>query len=144
MGNARELLANAVNNLISVGKTSHRKIVANGGPSNGPLGRLRNQEDDVGIDTLDRLATATGLQPWQLLHPQGHKAQTTGELSEEALAIARALDRLQDDPRRRDFALRLCEIAVSGSPPSSPAQMLSWVAEVGTQLLPSVEHEPSP
>jgi transcriptional regulator with XRE-family HTH domain len=44
-------------------------LVARGVLSNGTLGRIANSEVNLGIDHLEPLANAYGVEPWQLLDP---------------------------------------------------------------------------
>lgn len=44
-------------------------LVKKGAPSRGTLDRITRCEVDLGIDKLEPLAAAFGIEPWQLLHP---------------------------------------------------------------------------
>lgn len=114
-------MAERLNQLIAEGKTSHRKIVAAGGAANGQLGRVRNAEDNVGIDILDRLAEVFGMEPWQLLHPNPDQIPN---LPEEIQGIADAIARIPGDLQRAQALARAYRAAFQpGRPEDAPAEV---------------------
>lgn len=67
-----------------------RSITKAGGGSNGTLGRLQLAKTAANIDTLEQLAAAFHIEPWQLLHPN---IEVTPRLKESAV-----FSRVQDWP----------------------------------------------
>lgn len=67
----RDILAANINALIDDNDDfkSPAKLVEASGVSNGTLGRIRNAEIATTVDQLGRLATAFGVEPWELLVP---------------------------------------------------------------------------
>jgi transcriptional regulator with XRE-family HTH domain len=51
------------------GKSAQGKFLKDTGCGNGTVTRIKNQRTSVGIETLDKIATAYGLQAWHLLVP---------------------------------------------------------------------------
>ena len=68
------------------------KITARSGVSNGTLDRIRRAAVSTRVDELERLGKAFGMEPWELLRPQGH-----AKLSPLALLLAAHLDRTAQD-----------------------------------------------
>jgi transcriptional regulator with XRE-family HTH domain len=68
------------------------KITARSGVTNGTLDRIRRAVVSTRVDELEKLGKAFGLEPWELLRPQGHAA-----LSPLALQLAAHLDRHATD-----------------------------------------------
>jgi transcriptional regulator with XRE-family HTH domain len=68
------------------------KITARCGVTNGTLDRIRRAVVSTRVDELDRLARAFGIEPWELLRPNGH-----ARLSPLALRLATHLDRSAQD-----------------------------------------------
>ena len=68
---ARQILASSFKKLRAATPTLRepKQIVAAGILTNGAIGRICNAETNVGIDVLDQIAAAYGLEPWQLLMP---------------------------------------------------------------------------
>ena len=84
-----------------------------------PLKTAQNVEkksNAANLDTLQTIAEACGMEPWQLLHSQGKNATTLDELSSEALRLARRIDALKSDPDRRRVALATMEYLLFSSP----------------------------
>ena len=67
----RDVLSNNFNKLRKANPSLKNldHIVSKGAPSRGTLDRITRGEVDVGIDKLEPLASAFGIEPWQLLHP---------------------------------------------------------------------------
>lgn len=109
MRRARDLLADTVNRLVRTGRTTAARLVEKRIASNGAIGRIRNAQDNTGVDVLDRLADYLGVEPWQLLHPDPRVA----ELSQDAIEIGRQLDTIPDPELRRSIyasMVRLVEL----------------------------------
>jgi transcriptional regulator with XRE-family HTH domain len=68
------------------------KITARCGVTNGTLDRIRRAVVSTRVDELERLARAFGIEPWELLRPNGH-----AKLSPLALQLATHLDRSAQD-----------------------------------------------
>lgn len=80
--------------------------VAKFGP--GTASRLKAQATSVGLDTLDKLAQAFSVEPWQLLVPGFDPDAPPGGAQPSPMArdIAQMLDAIEDDGRRqRAYAL---------------------------------------
>lgn len=96
-----------------------RQIVAAGGGSNGSLDRIYRALTATNVDSLEPLAAAYGLEPWQLLDPSlqvkkgkfGKPVVVTSkpghDLSVNALEIANMFDAMSDG-RKRLKALMIC------------------------------------
>jgi hypothetical protein len=67
----RDLLAQNLNKLMAAtpSLSTPNKLVAEGGGSNGTIDRMRRAAANIGIDYLEPLAEAFGLEPWHLLIP---------------------------------------------------------------------------
>jgi transcriptional regulator with XRE-family HTH domain len=68
------------------------KITARCGVTNGTLDRIRRAVVSTRVDELERLGRAFGVEPWELLRPNGH-----AKLSPLALLLATHLDRTAQD-----------------------------------------------
>lgn len=68
---SRHVLARNLNRLMAAtyALDSNTKVVKRSKLGLGTIGRVRNAEVDATVDTLDKLAEAFGVQPWQLLAP---------------------------------------------------------------------------
>lgn len=96
-----------------------RQIVAAGGGSNGSLDRIYRALTATNVDSLEPLAAAYGLEPWQLLVPElqvkkgkhGKPVVVTSkpglDLSTNALEIATMFDDMRDQRKQRK-ALMIC------------------------------------
>jgi transcriptional regulator with XRE-family HTH domain len=90
------------------------------------INRIVNGELDPTYGLLAKIAQATGMEAWQLLHPQG-KAASVQTFSPEATKIARRLDSILD-PKQREWTLRAAEYAVFSRP--EPQEETGESAEV--------------
>ena len=68
------------------------KITARSGVTNGTLDRIRRAVVSTRVDELEKLGRAFGVEPWELLRPQGPST-----LSPLALMLAEHLDRSAGD-----------------------------------------------
>lgn len=96
------------------------KITARCGVTNGTLDRIRRAVVSTRVDELDRLARAFGIEPWELLRPNGH-----AKLSPLALQLATHLDRTAHDEAAHTAAYAAATavidaLAIRPEPPSAP------------------------
>ena len=96
------------------------KITARCGVTNGTLDRIRRAVVSTRVDELDRLARAFGIEPWELLRPNGH-----AKLSPLALQLATHLDRTAHDEATHTAAYAAATavidaLAIRPEPPSAP------------------------
>lgn len=95
----RAIVAKVINDAVEVKATTHKKIVA-AGVANGPLGKIRHEKQNFGVDTLDVLAAHFQIEPWQLICPM--------RPSNEAVRLGRLLDAIEDvTEREQAYALAL-------------------------------------
>ena len=83
------------------------KITARSGVSNGTLDRIRRAAVSTRVDELERLGKAFGMEPWELLRPQGH-----ARLSPLALLLAAHLDRTAQDEATHTAAFAAAMAAI--------------------------------
>lgn len=88
----RKVVAKLINDAISFGSTTHKKVVAAGVP-NGPLGKMRHAENNFGVDYLDTLAGHFGVEAWQLVCPT--------RPSNEARDLGALLDQIESPAERK-------------------------------------------
>ena len=65
----RWAVARSVNAALSKGGRAMKDAFIAADIPNGPLGRIRNCELNFGVDYIDGVAKALGVEPWQALHP---------------------------------------------------------------------------
>lgn len=94
------------------------KITARCGVTNGTLDRIRRAVVSTRVDELARLGKAFGMEPWELLRPQGH-----AQLSPLALSLAAHLDRSAVDEASHTaaFAAASAVIDALATRPDEPA-----------------------
>jgi hypothetical protein len=88
----------------------------------GSTSRLKAQETSVGVDLIDKVAARFKLEPWQLLVP-GFDADRPPELatiSPIALDVARMLDAIPDDDRKRRTYALIVQLVEFGSVHTEP------------------------
>jgi hypothetical protein len=88
----------------------------------GSTSRLKAQETSVGVDLIDKVAGRFKLEPWQLLVP-GFDAENPPELaklSPLALDVARMLDAIPDDDRKRRTYALIVQLIQFGSVHTEP------------------------
>jgi transcriptional regulator with XRE-family HTH domain len=83
------------------------KITARSGVSNGTLDRIRRAAVATRVDELARLAAAFGVEPWELLRPQG-----PATLSPLALVLAAHLDQASHDETSHAAAFAAATAAI--------------------------------
>lgn len=73
------------------------------------VSRIKNADTSVGLDVLERIAGALGVEAWQLIYPQDLQADgLPARLSPMALDLARSLDGIADQVvRRKVYAVAL-------------------------------------
>lgn len=90
------------------------------------IGRVLREGSHPRLDNIQAIAKAFKLQVWQLLYPgltPGRPPQKLPELSNKALELAKAYDRIADpDQQRRAYAIvkNAVEIAGATSPTAPP------------------------
>lgn len=95
------------------------KITAACGVTNGTLDRIRRAAVSTRVDELERLGFAFGVEPWELLRPQGH-----ARLSPLAMLLAAHLDRSAQDEATHAAAFAAATAVIDaltttpGSPPA--------------------------
>jgi transcriptional regulator with XRE-family HTH domain len=95
------------------------KITARCGVTNGTLDRIRRAVVSTRVDELQRLARAFGVEPWELLRPNGH-----ARLSPLALLLATHLDRSAQDEATHTAAFAAATAVIDAlaiRPVSAPA-----------------------
>jgi transcriptional regulator with XRE-family HTH domain len=94
------------------------KITARCGVTNGTLDRIRRAVVSTRVDELERLARAFGIEPWELLRPNGH-----AKLSPLALLLATHLDRSANDEATHmaAFAAATAVIDALATRPATPS-----------------------
>jgi hypothetical protein len=127
---AQAQLAETLRRMLDEGEFGFKELVAASAVGNGTLGRILEKDAhehllgyNVQLSTLDKLAEALCVQPWQLLHPDGELAS----FSEQALKIARKMDSLPADLRERAYWLFVQQIDFANVPkpedaPSAPGR----------------------
>lgn len=125
---AQAQLAETLRRMLDEGAFGFKELVAASSIGNGTMGRILQEDGDgrllgenVRLATLDKLAESIGVEPWQLLHPDGDLAA----FSPAALKIARAMDDLPQELRERAYALFVQQVdfanARPADAPSAPA-----------------------
>jgi transcriptional regulator with XRE-family HTH domain len=100
------------------GRTNLRRLARESGIGVATIARIKNSEQNLGVEMVVALARPFRRRPWELLSPN------LSGYSAEASEIAAAFDELADEPqRRRAYALivQILEFGnTGGSPPSQP------------------------
>lgn len=115
---ARHRLRDTIRFLTEHGRASFGDFVKVDAAKKSSLARIKGEDgQNVTLNQLDLLATALGVEPWQLLHPDGEAAT----LSDAALKIARKMDDLPPELRERAYALFVQAVDFANpSPPDPP------------------------
>lgn len=110
----KKLLAKAVAKAIDESGVSRNAWAASKRLDVKAVERVEKAAHNVGVDFMDRIARAIGVEPWQLIHPDDRYAT----LSELALEAARKLDAIKDPSRRaRAYALWVQVVEFNNEPP---------------------------
>jgi hypothetical protein len=110
----KKLLANAVTKAIEEFGGSRNAWAASKRLDVKAVERVQKASHTVGVDFMDKLARAIGVEPWQLIHPDERYAT----LSELALEAARKLDAIKDPSERaRAYALWVQVVEFTNRPP---------------------------
>jgi hypothetical protein len=110
----KKLLANAVTKAINEYGGSRNAWAASKRLDVKAVERVQKESHTVGVDFMDKLARAIGVEPWQLIHPDERYAT----LSELALEAARKLDAIKDPTERaRAYALWVQVVEFTNRPP---------------------------
>lgn len=96
-------------NLLRLSKEAHIGL--------GSTSRLKAQETSVGVDLIDKVAARFKLQPWQLLVPEfdADNPPELAKISPIALDVARMLDAIPDDDRKRRTYALIVQLVEFGS-----------------------------
>jgi hypothetical protein len=98
------------------------KITANSDVSNGTLDRIRRAVVSTRVDELEKLGRVFGVEPWELLRPQGHAG-----LSPLAVLLGAHLDRVAQDETTHTAAYAAAVAVIDslaagdGAAPAAPA-----------------------
>jgi DNA-binding Xre family transcriptional regulator len=121
---AQQQLAETLRRMLDEGEFGFKELVAASAVGNGTLGRILQEDgegrlagENVRLATLDKLAESLGVQPWQLLHPDGELAG----FSNVAIRIARAMDDLAPEYRERAYALFVQQVDFANVPKAADA-----------------------
>lgn len=98
------------------GAESQNRLAREAGVGVATIARLKMLETSVGLDVVEKVAHALGVQAWQLLCPV-ELLEGAGELSPLAQDLGRELDQIRDpDLHRRAFAVASQVISFGASP----------------------------
>lgn len=125
MGLRQVLAKNFKAMMVAKGFSSLKEVTAANGGSNGTLDRIRREASGTSVDSLEQLAGALGLEPWQLLHPdldpKAPPKVSSFSLAAEALALA--YDELPDGREKQDMLARLLgQLQLRSPAPPPPKQ----------------------
>jgi transcriptional regulator with XRE-family HTH domain len=110
----KKLLARAVTRAIDAAGVSRNSWSAAKRLDVKAVERVEKASHNVGVDFMDKLARAIGVEPWQLIHPDERMAT----MSELALEAARKLDAIKDPSERaRAYALWVQVVEFANRPP---------------------------
>lgn len=91
------------------------------------IARMKASDTSIGLDVLDKVARALGVEAWQLICPEDQFQHGIQNLSPMALDLAQTLDRLPDPEKRRKAYALVHQVLLFGLPnteapaPSAPA-----------------------
>ncbi|QLI49512.1 hypothetical protein vBPaeMUSP25_41 [Pseudomonas phage vB_PaeM_USP_25] len=81
------------------------------------VARMKSADTSIGVDVLEKVASALGVQAWQLLCPPEVLEPSKSAPSPLALDLARQLDRIEDPQlQRRAYAVASQVISFGGGP----------------------------
>lgn len=129
---ARNVLAANLVRLMEASESCRtiKLLSAKSGVSNGTIDRLRRAEVSAGVDHLDDLAKAFGLEPWQLLV----EGAQLPELSADALEFAKRYEAMS--PGERSKLRLLYNVARDGKNPDAK----TWTAPVAESVAKKPTH----
>ena len=122
----KDTLAQNILKLIELHQRRTRKTSSSKGPSVAAWAKVHQTDDkipqriqsarSITLVSLERIAKSENLEPWQLLFPTLDPTSPpvlTTELSERAVALARAFDGIRDaELRQHCFSLAMRRIAI--------------------------------
>ena len=113
------------------------KLTARSGVTNGTLDRIRRAVVSTRVDELDKLGRAFGLEPWELLRPQGQPAP-----SPLGLMLGAHLDRMAHDEKLHTaaYAAAIAVIDALGQPAGAAT---AAEADAAAQPRPATTPRPS-
>jgi transcriptional regulator with XRE-family HTH domain len=115
----KKLLAKAVTKAINESGMSRNAWAAAKRLDVKAVERVEKAAHNVGVDFMDKLARAIGVEPWQLIHPDDRYSA----LSELALESARKLDSFKDSTERASaYALWVQVVEFANRPPKLAEQ----------------------
>lgn len=110
----KKLLARAVTKAIDGAGGSRNAWAASKRLDVKAVERVEKAAHNVGVDFMDKLARAIGVEPWQLIHPD----ERISGMSDLALEAARKLDAIKDPSERaRAYALWVQVVEFANRPP---------------------------
>jgi hypothetical protein len=129
----KKLLAHAVTKAIEEYGGSRNSWAASKRLDVKAVERVQKESHTVGVDFMDKLARAIGVEPWQLIHPDDRYAT----LSELALEAARKLDAIKDPTERaRAYALWVQVVEFTNRPPMPAQQGQAGASSIPGDLQP--------
>jgi hypothetical protein len=114
----KKLLAKAVTKAINESGGSRNSWAASKRLDVKAVERVEKAAHNVGVDFMDKLARAIGVEPWQLIHPDDRYAT----LSELALEAARKLDAIKDPTKRAKSYALWVQVVEFNNEPSQPVE----------------------
>jgi hypothetical protein len=112
------------------------KLTARSGVTNGTLDRIRRAVVSTRVDELEKLGRAFGLEPWELLRPQGHRTP-----SPLGLMLGAHLDRMAPDERLHTAAYAAAVAVIDALGP--PAGAAAAEADAAAQPRPAPAPRPT-
>lgn len=98
------------------------------------IARIKTADTSIGVDVLEKVASALGVQAWHLLCPPGVLDEMREAPSPLAMDLARQLDEIEDpELQRRAYAIA-SQVISFGSAPAEPAAP-------GPEPLPTAPHQ---
>lgn len=89
----------------------------------GRVSQLMREDQPFGEDAALNIARRFGLRDDYFLRDEPAVESDVAGLSPRALAIAKRLDSLKDQPERLEWALRVCDLVAFAPPPKSPQEI---------------------
>lgn len=85
------------------------------------VARIKTGDSSIGLDVLSRVATALGVEAWQLICPPDLAGTPHENLSPMALDLARSLDAIEDQAVHQKAYALASQILSFGTDPAVPA-----------------------